>query len=290
MFFDTKQVRLSSWVYLIALSDGNTELVHAITQRRMRIPQNKLGELLECRRFTTMRPELSPYAENGFLVLAGEDPVRADAFACISADSEAAAIVAWERAYWSEEIETNREYRWRGTPIVKMPDDLFFYQELISDNPIYSVLEIGCEPGGSAVFFNEMLSHKTGIHDQMYVGVDLDIITQHDDDRIRKISGDADSKEVFAEVKKARAEYGLVIIDAGTTFDKRMALFERYAPLVAPDGIIVFEDLSMPSFPANYASLALDDFLLRRNNFGVYERARRFLTGKSTRGAFKRYA
>ena len=67
-------------------------------------------------------------------------------------ESEAGIAKAYHRWYWQHEVETEREYRWLGKVAVKMPTDLFFYQEVLSELSRRHILELGYGKGWCVAF------------------------------------------------------------------------------------------------------------------------------------------
>lgn len=301
-------VRLSSWVYIIA-DKRSVTLHHALSGTQAKLEYEQAIQINEYRRFAPQTEELASLRRLGMLVAPGEDPLSAAEHDAQPHCENAALLRLWDKIYWQEEIESNRDYRWRDKPICKMPEDLMFYQELMTEQRMNYVLELGCQPGGSAQFFVDMLqlSRDSSSYFQRYLGIDKEQYREHErvwsnsNARIGfTVRADAHSPAAFDAVnarnpidpleKREMDRWDLVVIDADETVDGRLALLESYAKFVAPYGIIVVEDLSRPDFVdrGREVSKRLDQFLLSHTNFEIVPAGRRFLGGKAMRGAFRR--
>lgn len=325
-------VRLSSWVRFIESwkNDGSCTALHTLRHthqqsiQRTSAPRSDVhghgvslsGEdrkmLMKYTRFRKLTSELERFVLTGLLVGFGEDPLSVRHAQMIRAartppdfcafPQEAEILLSYEKAYWREEVESNRDYLWRGHHICKSPDDLFFYQELMTRSDARSVLEIGCDPGGSAQFFCDMFELSKAR--SKYVGIDMtDQCLRNLDDTSRIVEhsivvGNACEQRVFDEAAAAAPvsmrtgdrKYDLVVIDAEAIPQGRIGLLWRYSDLVNSGGYIVVEDVCMAdTIEASVeTSLALDDFLMRKDGFHIVPEARRFLTGRALRAVFKR--
>lgn len=301
-------VRLSSWVYFVS-DKYSTVLHHALNGTQAKLNDAQMQRISSHYRFVTMTEEMANLRKLGMLVAPGEDPLSAAEHDAQPHCEKAALLRLWDKLYWKEEIESNRDYRWRDKPICKMPEDLMFYQELITEQRMSYVLELGCQPGGSAQFFVDMLrlNRDYSRYSQRYLGIDKKQYRERE--AVWSGSGpgigfnvqaDAHSAAAFDAVnarnpldpleKQEIDRWDLVVIDADETVDGRLALLESYAKFVAPDGIIVVEDVSRPDFVARgrEVSARLDQFLLSHEKFEIVPAGRRFLGGKATRAAFRR--
>lgn len=290
-------VRFSAWVREIAMTDGSAYFKHGISGKRLDASPEQRAALRRYTRFHAIDSAIARYARDmGLLVAPGEDPLCAPATALGPAESVVRSL--WEQSYWQEEIEIERDYQWHGKPIVKMPDDLFLYQELLhrgKENPC--VLELGAAPGGSPQFFLDMLSLRKGGY---YLGVD-EVEWPSPEAKNpwsvqSQVIGDAHARATLERIVDRVGRWGaagidLIVIDADKDRRRRVDLLERYASLVAPGGWIVVEDLSLPGHDPHRSEIErrLDQFLLDRPGFGIELAAGRFMCAKSTRACFRRY-
>ena len=141
---DADVLRLSRFVVFVDYGEF-VELQHTARGERHRIDQRLYQQL---RGFTGFRPGelgLDEWIEVGVLVAPFTDNLSDHGLA---PDSEAAMAVAYHRWYWRHEVESEREYRWLGEVAVKMPSDLFYLQEILTQASQRRVLELGRGRGG----------------------------------------------------------------------------------------------------------------------------------------------
>ncbi len=140
--------------------------------------------------------------------------------------------------YWRHEVESEREYRWLGQSLVKMPSDLFFYQELLAERRLDAVLEIGVGRGGGLWFFASVLAllgrgHVVGV-DRESAGV-RPPFERFPEVRVDLVHGEADTAVTVDAVRALRPDgFGLVVVDADPLPEGKIALLQRWAAAVAP--------------------------------------------------------
>lgn len=195
--------------------------------------------------------------------------------------TESTLAQAYHHWYWKHEVETQREYRWLGQVAVKMPTDLFFYQELIYSQKHSRILEVGYGRGGGLYFIHTILRllNRRG----SLVGVDLNATPVEGFDKKSQpflIHGDARDPETLKKVRSICAEYDLVILDLGGCDHLSLELLPMWAQLTAPNGVIVVEDVWADSDQRSVIQ-TIDTFLLKNRQFGIYLEANRhpFLKG-----------
>jgi len=173
---------------------------------------------------------------------------------------------------------------WHGRAVLKLPSDLFVYQELIvASRPDYLV-ETGTAHGGSALFFAdvmEMIGHGEVIT--------IDINFQADrpaHPRIRYIS--ADSIEAAREVKKiARGKKVLVSLDSDHQKEHVLKELEVYAPLATEFLVVEDTNINHPiqiEPPYEGPMEAVIEFLETHKEFEIYADAHKFLVTQHPNG------
>lgn len=140
-----------------------------------------------------------------------------------------------------------------GVPLGKFPEDLRMYEHLLWASRANVVLEIGCNQGGSALWFRDRLATMAGygrIASGHVISVDLDVeparrrlegVPDHD---ITLVAGDVLDPQLPAHVRRllpadARC---LVVDDCAHTYQTTLAALEGFASLVPPGGYFVVED------------------------------------------------
>jgi cephalosporin hydroxylase len=283
--------RLSS--HLLFVDHGaEVELQHLVRGTCVRVGRETHGELLHFRGFQEVSGRHARWLEEGVLVQPFQDTL--EAHGGLRPETEAQLARDYQDWYWRREVESEREYRWLGHSIVKMPSDLFFYQELLVHQGLRGVLEVGYGSGGGLWFFASILALQGGGD---VVGVDRERceepppFTRFADVRVERVHGCAHEERTVQAVRALRPEgFGLVVLDADPMPEGKLALLRRWASLVGPGGYLVLEDTDSPECREAPETLGVgvDRFLLDHRDFGVAVEAARFPLLKSRGTVFRR--
>jgi cephalosporin hydroxylase len=247
------------------------EVQHTVRGTVQRVDRASYEELLSFQRFRPIAKHHTPWLEAGVLVRPFED--RPEHHEGLRSGTEARLARDYQDWYWPREVEAEREYRWLGHSIVKMPSDLFFYQELMTERRLKSVLEVGYGDGGGLWFFGGILRLLGG---GTVVGVDrerserLPSFEQLSGVHVELLHGDGhDGATVQAAQRLRPVGFALVIIDAEPLPEAKAALLGRWAPLVSEGGYLVVEDVDSPECRGGAMAELLDTFLLDNPAFGI---------------------
>lgn len=279
-------VRLSRWVFFID-HDEHTCVEHMASGASWQTDGATAHRLRHWTGFRTLPEELSTWADRRVLVPPDSEPLLPG-----SASGEAALETAWHDWYWAREPDAEREYRWLGEVVIKMPSDLVFYQEIIANRGARRILEVGSGRGGGLWFFSSVLSLQGG---GRVVGVEHDPPERLPDfTRFGAVDvdihhGDIRDAEVVARLSEA-ARFDLVVIDAPPAMRDKIEVLRRCAPLVGEGGTIVVEDLAQPVPEAERRAIAreLDAFFTDHGDFRPDHEARRHPLLKGGTAAFVR--
>lgn len=270
-------VRFSRFVFPVFYNEY-VELHHTQWGTSSRITYKEYRELASYAQFRTLQSEHQKWFEAQTLVGVGCDlPVKLQS----ESITKGALSLAYHRWYWEHETETQRDYRWLGQVAVKMPTDLFFYQELIYSHKASRILEVGYGRGGSLFFIHTILRLLN--RSSSLVGIDIQATplgSFGSENLPHLIHGDARDTETLEKAKSICPEYDLVILDLGGIDHLSLELLPMWAQLIAPKGFIVVEDLWTDS-DQNQVIHAIDTFLINNRQFGLYIEANRhpFLKG-----------
>ena len=133
----------------------------------------------------------------------------------------------------------DRESRWMGVRAVKNPLDIWVYQEILHEVRPQTIVELGSQFGGGALFFAHMLDLLGG--DGKVITVDhFHGVFQADHPRITQVTGD--TQAVADQVAGLCEGTTLVIHDAAHQEEKVLADLRAYAPLVTPGSYLIVED------------------------------------------------
>lgn len=275
----TGQVRVSTYVLFVDYG-ADIEIQHAVRGSLHRIDRPTYQDLLRFQAFRTPTEHHERWIEAGVLVPPFRD--LPEYHGGLRPGTEAQLARDYQDWYWRREVEAEREYRWMGHGVVKMPSDLFFYQELIAGHRIDGVLEIGYGDGGGLWFFATVLALLEG---GLVVGVDrnhagrLPPFERLAQVRVELVHGDAHAAATMDAVRALRPQgYGLVVVDADPRPEGKIALLQRWAHEVAPRGYLVVEDVESPECrnAGGMVEDGIDRFLLENPDFGIAVEAARF--------------
>ena len=177
--------------------------------------------------------------------------VRAKSFFVRNAmDSAGLAYLEW---FYKKGIWKNLHYR--GVRTLKLPLDMWNYQELIFENDIGWVLETGTRHGGSALFFADLL--ESGARSGRVISVDvthetLDATVLHHS-RLELLLGDSADPETIAKIQKLipknRSAGVLLILDSDHSKHHVLRELNALIPLLRHGDYVVVEDTIVNGHP-----------------------------------------
>lgn len=130
--------------------------------------------------------------------------------------------------------------KWMGTEILKYPNDLFLYQELLFNNKPDFLVEVGTYKGGSALFFANVFDM---IGKGCVISVDKDNLNPPEHPRIKYINGRATDKGILDKVKEIIGDKTVMVSLDGNhhrTHVKRQ--LRKYCNMVTQGQYLVVED------------------------------------------------
>jgi cephalosporin hydroxylase len=190
---------------------------------------------------------------------------------------------AWD-AYvsWFHDTNVWKSVAYRGVRTLKLPLDLWNYQEILFERGIESVVETGTRHGGSALFFADVLQARgaSGI----VVTIDLDASARHvqEHSRIRFLNGDsgdpAMAERAFGMLPAPRGPL-FVILDSDHSCDHVLREMEAFVPQLRPGDYLVVEDTNLNGRPVRPGfgpgpGEAVERFVARHPGLLVPDRAR----------------
>lgn len=201
---------------------------------------------------------------------------------------------------WYYETGVWQRLLYRGVRTLKMPLDLWNYQELIFENDIHWVLETGTRHGGSALYFADLLasSEREGkvisvdvTHDALYPAV-----LPHP--RIQLLLGDSAAAEMVGVIRRLipgdRSHGLLLILDSDHTAAHVTRELNALVPLLRKGDYLVVEDTIVNGHPVRPdfgpgPLEAIEDFVARNPGLLVadVEREEKFGCSFAYRGYYK---
>lgn len=210
--------------------------------------------------------------------------------------------------YWERASGDWANTRFFGYPVLKLPTDLWVYQELITAIQPDVLVETGSCNGGSALYFaaimdllgrGQVLSIDLYPWPNPHMPEEMVAILgnrprpQHQ--RVTYLTGSSIAPEILAAVRDACAgKRVLVVLDSDHSAEHVRAELDAYAPLVSIGSFLVVEDtgLSAETNPAQADALgaaeALAEWLPQHPEFVWEPSCERFLLTSSPGGWLKR--
>lgn len=259
-------LRLSRFIVFVDYIDF-VEVQQAARGTRHSIDRATYEELLCYARFNSAPPHLAQWVERGVLVapftdtLLPEGPIPG---------SESALAADYHRWYWKHEIESERDYRWFGEVVLKMPSDLFYLQELLTSTRVQYVLELGRGRGGGAWFLSSILQMEGG---GLVVSLDIDPTastingSRWTEVKQHELVGDAINQETLDRVRDICSKFDLIVIDLGGNPRRNLSALQLWVDLLADGGTVVIEDLWDSDDTGTIRDL--DRFLLDNRQFSL---------------------
>jgi cephalosporin hydroxylase len=200
----------------------------------------------------------------------------------------------FHRAYYYAAHRTVMNTHWLGTTTVKLPLDLWSYQEILTEVGPALVVETGTFRGGTARFLASVLD-LLGMGRVMTIDIKpRERLPEHP--RIEYLHGSSVTPEVVDRVRAAAdAAEGpvLVILDSDHARDHVLAELRAYADLVTPGSYVIVEDTDLNGHPVlpNWGpgpSEAVEAFLAERSDFAPDRDRERFLLTMNPGGFLRR--
>lgn len=174
--------------------------------------------------------------------------------------------------YYRDGKDTWGATEWMGTPIQKLPLDLWRYHDILWKTRPDVIIECGTNRGGSALFF-------ANLFDLLGKGriVTIDIFDRPEvpkHPRIAYVVGSSTDEKTYRAVSQSLApgERVMVILDSDHARDHVRRELEMYSPLVSPGCYLVVEDTNVNGHPVSRSHgpgpmEALEDFPWREAGF-----------------------
>ena len=160
------------------------------------------------------------------------------------------------RRYWLDRVAQHTSDFYAGVPISKFPEDLRVYEHLLWASKPNTVVEIGAQFGGSALWFRDRLrtlAHYGRIQGVRVISIDIDIGDARSNiesaepeyaDTITLVEGDIRAPETCERVLELLGPGSrcFVVEDSAHVYETTSAALRQFAPLVPLGGYFVVED------------------------------------------------
>lgn len=156
---------------------------------------------------------------------------------------------------WYYDTNVWKFLHYRGVRTLKLPLDMWNYQELIIENDVHWVLETGTRHGGSALFFADLLSADG--RDGFVVSVDITLQDVHPlaraHQRVRLLLGDSTTPETVSAIRKlippSRSHAMLLILDSDHVASHVLRELNLLVPLLRQGDYLIVEDTIVNGHP-----------------------------------------
>lgn len=183
---------------------------------------------------------------------------------------------------WFYDTGVWKRMHYRGVRILKLPSDLWTYQEIFTDHRVQWVLETGTRHGGSALYFADLLKLNGASGRVISIDVDAASNTAGSHPLIDFIIGDSGAAQMAELVgQRLPADRGTLFAILDSDHSKAHVLRELHAltPLLRKGDYLVVEDGCVnghpvrPDFgPGPYE--AIEEFLAAHPEMFVPDSAR----------------
>ena len=186
-----------------------------------------------------------------------------------------------------------QETTWLGVSALKLPTDMWVYQEIIYEIKPDLIIETGSMYGGSALFLATICDiNKKG----KIISIDInkkDDFPKHD--RIEFWTGSSTSEKIINEIEKKIDNKQKIIVILDSDHSKKHVLkeLEIYSKFVSKNSYLIVEDTAINGHPIvpNFGEgpwEAVEEFLKTNQNFVVDQSKEKFLLTWNPNGYLKK--
>jgi len=151
----------------------------------------------------------------------------------------------WQYMQWFYDTGIWKRMHYRGVRILKLPSDLWNYQEILAERHVEWVLETGTRHGGSALYFADLLQAAGSGGRVISIDVDRESNMVGEHPRISFLHGDSASPEMVARVAALLpAQRGALFVILDSDHSKQHVLRElnAWVPLMRKGDYLIVED------------------------------------------------
>jgi cephalosporin hydroxylase/glycosyltransferase involved in cell wall biosynthesis len=153
---------------------------------------------------------------------------------------------------WFYDAHIWKQMSWCGVRTLKLPQDMWNYQEIIFEKKIDWVVETGSRHGGSALFFSQILKARNAAGFVISIDIDSSALQVEEGEGIRFLSGDSASPEMVAKVEQLIGNLRgrvFLILDSDHTFDHVLKELQVWVPFLRSGDYLVVEDTVINGHP-----------------------------------------
>ena len=160
----------------------------------------------------------------------------------------------------SEKYKYSSKFKWLGHTIVKVPNDLVIFQEIIFKIKPRFIIETGIAHGGSLIFFASMLKIMN-IKNFKIIGIDINLRKKNEkkiksdslSSKIKIFKGSSTDTKILDQIKRiTNSSKTLVILDSNHTEDHVLEELKLYSNIVSKNSYIIVQDTGISHMPEKF--------------------------------------
>lgn len=201
-------------------------------------------------------------------------------------------IDEFHRLYYGDRDRTWKNTFWMGTRVLKLPLDLWLYQEMIHRVRPDVIVECGTRFGGSALFMAHMLDL---VGHGRVITVDIDVQPDRPvHDRITYVTGSSVDGGIVEDLRReVEGQVCMVVLDSDHSEAHVYAEMCAYSSIVSVGSYLVVEDSNVhghPVYPQHPRGPweAVERFLGERDDFEHDPTSHKFMVTFNPGGVLRR--
>jgi cephalosporin hydroxylase len=202
----------------------------------------------------------------------------------VESDYHAAGREYFRRYY---ELGVWKRQHYRGVRVLKLPSDLWNYQEIFTEHRIEWVVETGTAHGGSALFFADLLAMSAGAGRVITIDISHAVVQFTGHSRIDFVlasSASAETAARVAEMLPANRGPLFMILDSDHRKAHVLRELELFVPLMRRGDYLVVEDGCVNGHPVRPEFgpgplEAIEEFVQERPDLFIADRERELKFG-----------
>ena len=153
---------------------------------------------------------------------------------------------------WFYDTGVWKDMHYRGVRTLKVPSDMWSYQEILHERGIEWVVETGTRHGGSALYFADVLSGNGAAGRVISIDIDRDSRMIESHPRIDFIIGDSSAESTVETVRRMLPQGRgplFLILDSEHTREHVLRELHAFLPLLQSGDYLVVEDTCVNGHP-----------------------------------------
>ena len=139
---------------------------------------------------------------------------------------------------------------WLGVPALKSVQDMWSYQEIITELQPDLIVEFGVRSGGSSLYFASILDQ---LGKGVVLGVDITLENVHEKarnhPRIQLMESSSTAPDVFDRIRSLRTGAVFAVLDSDHKRDHVLAELTKLTPILKAGDYVIVEDSNINGHP-----------------------------------------